>query len=366
MSWTAFWREQYRLVNLWSIKMFDYVFGRFGRAEFVTFILPILSRFGFSIILHLFWTVVSWFVWIPFILRFALSIAFVVLWLPYVELRLEEGNTSDGDVQIMICQDKDGKSHVKISNMIDGETATGDETCKPSLILGGKNQERSSNDGLNEIIKKMWEVKRAAVEDFIKNIAWPEVRKIITTLPVSLELELYQISIGGNPPRFDDIQIFEFTNNEGNKNLSIDIQVFYVGDAKIVCKAKTDVLPKFKASVDNIRLDCQFRVILHGLAPTPPFVNGIQFYLLECPKLGWNLGGIGKVANLPKIDSQIRKYADDFFNIFATPHSLTMPATSLLPMLPQEITEKLAQHNLASSSKINRVVIPDIEGNGGY
>ena len=134
----------------------------FGRTEFITFILPFLSRFGFSITLHLFWTFVMWFVWVPFILRFTFSVALIVLWLPYVELRLEENNTeSDGDIQIMTYQDKDGKSQVKISKIIDGEIPTVDTSCKANQVLfwEWKLRKEAASYGLSEIIKKICEVK---------------------------------------------------------------------------------------------------------------------------------------------------------------------------------------------------------------
>ena len=70
-----------------------------------------------------------------------------------------------------------------------------EKTC---LSLGEKFKDENpeKSDWLNLSLQHVFRNMRAGIEDIIMNIVWPSVRKSLKDLPITLEIELYTLSLG--------------------------------------------------------------------------------------------------------------------------------------------------------------------------
>jgi len=198
---------------------------------------------------------------------------------------------------------------------------------------------------LNDSIEHVWRAQRAAMEDIIQNVVWPNARKGLKDLPVNLSIELYELNLGMIAPKFDKIKVLETRDDI----IMMDIDISFPSEASVKVKVKTDVIPKVMMEINSLYISVSFRVMVRGLNHEPPYVTGVELSLKRTPTVHWRLGATAKVANINLIDELVRELVRDNTKMLVLPNRLSIPYC----MLP------LAQ---CEGDETCRMIIPRPEG----
>ena len=248
------------------------------------------------------------------------------------------------------------KKKVKTSKE-DDKISKKSHDCKPFITLADLSEEEVKQNEpvwLNKAIKQFWINLKAAMEDLVMNVIWPDIRKTMKAYPGNIDLELYSLGLGMVAPRIENIKVH--TDSEGylNDNLNVDIHLTFASEASIDFRLKTHVNPKVSMRLESLILSIKLRIGLVGVMPEIPMIKGFAVTLLETPEVDWKLGGIGKIADMSWMDQIIKDLITEQVLMFVIPNKITIPLNCL--SLPPAILDNV------DSSIFHRIIVPEPTG----
>ena len=131
---------------------------------------------------------------------------------------------------------------------------------------------------LNSLIKTLWRTHRSfANQVFIKKV-WPEMEEQISqnsTLGCVL-LDLQEFDFGPLPPSITGMSSFTHTISKHDRELLLQVEINFNSNASIILSGHVGVK-------DIVARNVKFCLLLKGLSPSPPFIQGFQVFLFEEP-----------------------------------------------------------------------------------
>jgi len=301
-------------------------------------------------------------------------------WCKYVA-RLKVGLKKDNNITMMptmeICKENEtetgeekinffhlrnpGSSTVseKRNRSVDEDKEKPHIMCKPFITLGDITKEEVKQTEpvwLNESIRQFWINLKAALEDLIMNIIWPDIRKQIKEFPGNIDLEIYSLCLGMVAPRVENIKV-RTDSESSNENLIVDICVTFASETSLDFRLKTDLNPKVSMRLESLILAAKLRIALIGIMPEMPMVKGFSVSLLDYPEMNWKLGGIGKIADMSWMDRIIKDLITEQISMFVLPNKITIPINCL--GLPPAIADKLSE---IDPNKFHSTIVPEPTG----
>jgi len=323
----------------------------------------------------------SFSIWIQIPLYLAF-LFFFTKWCKYVarlKVGLKKGNSTTMMPTMEICKEKEavtGEEKMNFFHLRDPRSSKACEKgsraddevkenqkphimCKPFITLGDTPKEEVKQTEpvwLNESIKQFWINLKAAMEDLIMNIIWPDIRKGIKEFPGNIDLEIYSLCLGMVAPRVENIKVHA-DSESSNENLIVDINVTFASETSLDFRLKTDVNPKVSMRLESLILAAKLRIALIGIMPEIPMVKGFSVSLVDYPELNWKLGGIGKIADMSWMDRIIKDLITEQISMFVLPNKITIPINCL--GLPPAIVDKISG---IDPNKFHSTIVPEPTG----
>ena len=150
---------------------------------------------------------------------------------------------------------------------------------------------------LNSLIKTLWRTHHSFVNQvFIKKV-WPEIKEQIckSSKLGCVLVDLQEFDIGTLPPRIMGISSSSHTVSEHDLELLLKVEISFNSNASIT-------LSGFGGVKDIVATNVKICLLLKGLSPSPPFIQGFQVFLSEEPDITWETVGLAKVTNIIGIE----------------------------------------------------------------
>ena len=107
-------------------------------------------------------------------------------------------------------------------------------------------------------------------------------------------------SLGSIPPRIGGVKCHD-KNFTSRNEIILDLEVTWASDCDISVHIKG-----MKASVLDLFVHGNLRLVLKPLIHTVPLVGGVQLYFLNNPSIDFAVAGLANVTDLPGISSILR------------------------------------------------------------
>ncbi|CAF4478253.1 unnamed protein product [Rotaria sp. Silwood2] len=136
------------------------------------------------------------------------------------------------------------------------------------------------------VVYCIWPIISKYVENIVKNIIEPEIKKQISGL--SFE----QINLGDFRPRLDGIKIYK--NSIHSNEIILDIELFYGGDIQIKMKYYS-----LKIGIKSFYLHGQLRLVIKSNISKIPFISALELFFLRIPIIHFDLTDIANLIEIP-------------------------------------------------------------------
>ena len=114
---------------------------------------------------------------------------------------------------------------------------------------------------------------------------------------------LKEFHIGSLPPRILDISCTPIANNAvvTGEEILLQMEVTFKSNASI----SLDWFPIPVTIRDIEASNVKLGISLKRLIPEPPFIGGLEIFLLEEPDITWETGGMAAVTDIPGIEQLV-------------------------------------------------------------
>jgi len=178
---------------------------------------------------------------------------------------------------------------------------------------------------VNRVVAQLW----PTLTQFITHILTTEVEPLIHASLLERNLgqfKLIHVRLGQIPPRLGGVKCYE--RQTARDEIILDLDVTWAGESDIQVS-----LRGMQASVMDLYLHGNLRIVFKPLLQRLPLVGGMQMYFLHNPTLDFGVGGMANVADLPGISSLIRRLIMEQIERFVVlPNKLTVPFSPEVPM----------------------------------
>ena len=178
----------------------------------------------------------------------------------------------------------------------------------------------------NTLIRVLWRNLKAAIEDYVLHVFWPNVRYVIKHNSTVFDLEMYSFGLGLIAPKIESINIHELDEEEDK--LVADVKITWASEVNADIRIITDITPAY-LKLDSLLVNLNMRITLSGLMKDPPFLKSFSFCFLEEPLLNWRLGGVGQFTNHSAMHKTLKNLIYKEIRQFIYPTSMTIPINSL-------------------------------------
>ncbi|KAM9011051.1 extended synaptotagmin-3 [Ara ararauna] len=169
---------------------------------------------------------------------------------------------------------------------------------------------------LNKVLVQAWPYFGTILEKTFKEIVEPKIRAKNVHLKTCT---FTKIHFGEKCPRINGIKAY--TKEIGRKQVTLDLQICYVGD----CEIHMDI-SKFNLGVKGIQLYGTLRVILEPLLTDAPFIGAVTLFFMQKPHLEINWAGMSNLLDVPGINVMSDSLIQDFISArLVLPNRITVP-----------------------------------------
>ena len=170
---------------------------------------------------------------------------------------------------------------------------------------------------LNNLIEILWKTNRSFANRVFKEKVWPLIEEeACNNSRIACALVgLKEFDIGGHPPRILNITISKTKRWVRGPRWSAAKGVGRVTDQEIILHIEVTFKSNASISLDWFPIPVTIRDIeasnvklgisLKRLIPDPPFIGGLEIFLLEEPDITWETGGMAAVTDIPGIEQLV-------------------------------------------------------------
>jgi len=178
---------------------------------------------------------------------------------------------------------------------------------------------------VNRVIDQLW----PSIGHFITHLLTTQVEPLIIKSLENLALKDFKFNhvlLGNIPPRIGGIKCYD--RSTARNEIIMDLEVTWAGDCDIQVSIKG-----MKASILDLYIHGQLRVVLKPLIHNLPLVGGIQVYFLNNPNVDFAVGGLANVTDLPGISSILRRViVEQLARFIVLPNKVSVPLVNDIPM----------------------------------
>ena len=181
---------------------------------------------------------------------------------------------------------------------------------------------------LNNIIQAFWLNYQAFARHLLLTKIWPSVQ---AKNPALRGLNFSDFNIGDQAPRINVIEVVDNAPDE----IMICMEAAYEGNALVTFAYLLESLNlSGSGTIEKITVNqVKLRIVLKRVSQEPPFVGGVQIFLMDTPSVHWKSSGLLKLAEIIRPEDVINKLV---FKKFIYPRRLCL-ATKIPPSLREKI-----------------------------
>jgi len=179
---------------------------------------------------------------------------------------------------------------------------------------------------LNRVVNQLW----PSIGHFVTHYLTTEVESLIKGNLEGTRFKDFKfehLTFGSIPPRLGGIKCYRQARTARDE-IVLDIDLSWAGDSASVVS-----LSGMKASILDLYIAGNLRLVLKPLIHSLPLVGGVQFYFLNNPKVDFAVGGVANVADLPLISTLIRRIImEQLARFVVLPNRISIPLATDIPL----------------------------------